>query len=112
MADFLGENHLEAEKQDTRNQYNSENNAKFEKMSRSGLKMAKKTNNFKEMQKATERFMQKKKQQRAALRQARADRREQAAQQEYAITSKDQLRKMQRRDRKYEKQASRYVHYY
>ena len=112
MADFLGETHLEAETQDTRNQYHSQNAVKYEKMGTSGLQMAKKTNNFKEMQKATQRFMQKKRQLGAAKRQARAERREAQAQKEYAITSKDQLRKMERRERRYERQAIRYVEYY
>ena len=76
----------------------------MEKMSQNGLNMAKKTNNFKQMAKANERMMKKRSEKRRAKMNARARRYEENQENEYAITSKEQIRKEARRSERLEKQ--------
>jgi hypothetical protein len=104
MSDFLGQSELQSESHDKRNQLNDDNAAKYSKMGESGLKMAKKRNHFKEMQKASLRMMAKRGEEVRLRRSERIKRAEENARLEFAVTSKEQIRKEHRKNEKYEKQ--------
>ena len=103
MSDFLGQSELQSESHDKRNQLNDENTAKFSKMSECGLKMAKKRNHFKEMQKANERMITKRGEEIKLRRSERIKRAEENARLEFEVTSKEQIRKEHRKNEKHEK---------
>ena len=107
MSQEPSNNDLSNETHDTRHQYHSANSDKYARMGFSGLKMNKKRNNFKEMQKANERLQQKRSLQNQKLQQERAQRREEAAQREFAITSKDQIRKERKSAEKHNKRQEK-----
>ena len=107
MSNFLGESDLIGETEDTRNQFHNSKSDKFSKMGFNGLNMAKKSNNFKEMKKANERMMEKRKEARRVKMRAKAERREESKQNEYKITSKEQIRKENRRSARLERQMNK-----
>eukprot|EP00345_Euplotes_harpa_P009138 CAMPEP_0168333674 /NCGR_PEP_ID=MMETSP0213-20121227/9757_1 /TAXON_ID=151035 /ORGANISM="Euplotes harpa, Strain FSP1.4" /LENGTH=139 /DNA_ID=CAMNT_0008338061 /DNA_START=141 /DNA_END=560 /DNA_ORIENTATION=- len=106
MATFSVANY-EMEGADRRNQYHEENKDKFAKMEGQGLNMAKKRNNFKEIQKAAERMKQKAKQIADKRRQQREEKRELIAQKEWKINSKEQINKEKRRSERLFKKEER-----